>query len=333
MYSEDDIDDAVRAGVIDAGAAAAFRAHVAVLRAVPAVDEEHFRLVTGFNDFFVVIAAALLLAAVVWIGAAATDALGAGLAAVVAWGLAEFFVRRRRMALPGIFLLLAFVLACASLAHASLPASPAHWSLIFAAGSCAALAHWWRFQVPITVAAGCAAASGAIIVGAMTAMPLPQAHIAALVLAAVCGLAVFVLAMRWDASDRTRETRRSDIAFWLHLLAAPLLVHPVVSLLGVLDGTADRGAWLAMIALYAVVGVVSLATDRRALLVSALGYVLYAFNSILKTYGVVSLSFALTALLIGSALLLLSVFWHPIRRWALRCLPGALLRYLPPAVA
>ncbi len=125
MYSEDDIDDAVRAGVIDAGAAAAFRAHVAVLRSAPAVDEEHFRLVTGFNDFFVVIAAALLLAAVVWIGAAATDALGAGLAAVVAWGLAELFVRRRRMALPGIFLLLAFVLACASLAHASLPASPA----------------------------------------------------------------------------------------------------------------------------------------------------------------------------------------------------------------
>lgn len=45
---------------------AAFRAHVAALRDTPAADEEHFRLVTGFNDVFVVIACPLLLASVAW---------------------------------------------------------------------------------------------------------------------------------------------------------------------------------------------------------------------------------------------------------------------------
>ena len=36
--------------------------------------------------------------------------------------------------------------------------------------------------------------------------------------------------MSFDISDRERLTRRADCAFWLHLLAAPLIVHSVVSL-------------------------------------------------------------------------------------------------------
>ena len=34
------------------------------------------------------------------------------------------------------------------------------------------------------------------------------------------GVGVFLFAMRWDSSDPARQTRRSDVAFWLHLLAA-----------------------------------------------------------------------------------------------------------------
>ena len=49
MYSESDIDAAVEAGALSAQAAASLRAHVAAMRTVPAVDEESFRLLTGFN--------------------------------------------------------------------------------------------------------------------------------------------------------------------------------------------------------------------------------------------------------------------------------------------
>ena len=57
---------------------------------------------SGFNDIFVVIASALLLTAVVWIGSAFAPGLGWWLAAASCWALSEFFVRRRRMALPTI---------------------------------------------------------------------------------------------------------------------------------------------------------------------------------------------------------------------------------------
>ena len=72
-----------------------------------------------------------------------------------------------------------------------------------------------------------------------------------------------------------------------------------------------------------------LAIDRRALLVSALAYVLYALNSLFETYGAVELSIALTALVIGSALLLLSAFWTNARRAVVQPLPEGLRARLP----
>ena len=69
MYSEDDLSSAVAAGVLTEASAEAFRAHVEQRQRSSAVDEEHFRLVTGFNDIFVVIACVLLLASLAGIGA------------------------------------------------------------------------------------------------------------------------------------------------------------------------------------------------------------------------------------------------------------------------
>ena len=56
MYSESDLEGAVAAGILTPQAANAFRDHIAAMRATPAVDEESFRLLTGFNDIFVAIA-------------------------------------------------------------------------------------------------------------------------------------------------------------------------------------------------------------------------------------------------------------------------------------
>ena len=83
------------------------------------------------------------------------------------------------------------------------------------------------------------------------------------------GIGVFLYAMRWDSSDPSRITRRSDVAFWLHLLAAPMIVHPVFSLLGLTDGDATVAEGLVVVAIYVALGMAALAIDRRALLVSA----------------------------------------------------------------
>ena len=118
MYSESDLQDAVTAGVLSPQAAQALRDHVARSRATSAVDEEHFRLLTGFNDIFVAIASVILLVAVAGLGNEVhlgittphQPSFVSGLfVAGTAWGLAEYFTRRLRMALPSILLLLAFV--------------------------------------------------------------------------------------------------------------------------------------------------------------------------------------------------------------------------------
>ena len=236
MYSESDIDDAVKAGALSPAAAAALRDHTARRRAAPAADEEHFRLITGFNDIFVVAAAMLVLGAVGWIGTKFDGALGGAGVGLASWALAEYFTRRRRMALPSIFLLLTFaggVFWCTARLLSDEVGPEFFEQALAPAALIAALAaglHWWRFRVPITVAAGAAAlvatAFGLIVRWADDPMSviLPVMFVA--------GLGVFALAMRWDLSDTARTTRRSDVAFWLHLLAAPLMVHPVFSLVG-----------------------------------------------------------------------------------------------------
>jgi len=356
MYSQNDLDEAVASGALSADAAASLRAYVDSQRASPAVDEENFRLITGFNDIFVSIAAAILLFAVGWIGQSIGQSAGmivdvdgpSPLAplfvAGTAWALALFFTAKRRMALPSILLLLAFVggvFACSLFALVLAIGSDSFQNgnealggivAAFAGAVAAAGAwlHWKRFRVPITVAAG-AAAVAAIAVGLLIAVlgnPEPYVNtIWGFVL--LLGIGVFLFAMRWDSSDQARVTRRSDVAFWLHLLAAPMIVHPVFTLLGLNDGTATVGEGLIVIALYIALGITALAIDRRALLVSALAYVLYALTELFKQLGAVELNIALTALVIGSALLLLSAFWHQARTVVVRRLPDALQAKLP----
>jgi hypothetical protein len=140
---------------------------------------------------------------------------------------------------------------------------------------------------------------------------------------------VFAVAMRWDSSDPRRETRRSDVAFWLHLLSAPLIVHPIFSLLGLTDGDATIGEVAVVMLVYLLLGLTALAVDRRALLVSALAYVLFALISLFKQFGAVELNIALAAFVIGSGLLLLSAFWHNVRKAVVQPLPAGVQAKLP----
>jgi hypothetical protein len=75
------------------------------------------------------------------------------------------------------------------------------------------------------------------------------------------GVGVFLYAMRWDSSDPARVTRRSDVAFWLHLLAAPMIVHPVFTLLGLNDGDATLRRGPDVVAIYVALGIAALAID------------------------------------------------------------------------
>jgi len=361
MYSQQELDDAVASGVIKPADADALRAYIEGQRSTAIPDEEQFRLITGFNDIFVSIAAAILLFAVGWIGQSIGQATGLVISdhgdvgpsflaplAVVAtsWALALFFTAKRRMALPSILLLLAFVggvLASTAFLlvqfigpdrfndqNQVLAATVGGVSAAVAAA--AAWLHWRRFTVPITVAAGAAAVAGiflAIVVAIVQPDNNKSAQDVILGFVLLLGIGMFLFAMWWDSSDRARLTRRSDVAFWLHLLAAPMIAHPIFTLMGLNNGTVGVGEALVVVGLYVLFGLTALAVDRRALLVSALAYVLYALTELFKQFGAVELNVALTALIIGSALLLLSAYWHQSRRLIVTRLPSNLQARLP----
>jgi hypothetical protein len=355
MYSDSDIEAAVAAGALSPQAAASLRNHVAAQRSLPPVDEEHFRLITGFNDIFVGIAAAILLVAVAWIGHSVgpnidTDGpspMSGLFVAATAWGLAEFFTRKRRMALPSILLLLAFTGGVLMTAFTTIVLAVGQASyendaqaIQLTAAAAAAIAagatwlHWRRFRVPITVAAGAATVVGLMLaltyaVADPTGENTQRTQDIILAAALALGVGVFLFAMWWDGSDPRRETRRADVGFWLHLLAAPLLVHPIFTLLGLNDGNASVGEGVLVLIVYGLLGVTALAIDRRALLVSALAYVLWALIDLFERFDVVELNFALAAFVIGSALLLLSAFWHTARAAIVRPLPEGLRARLP----
>ena len=346
MYSESDLNDAVAAGALTREAADALRAHVATVRQAPAVDEEQFRLIAGFNDIFVVIAVLLAFIALGQIGGRA----GGLLIAAASWGLAEFFTRHRRMALPSIVLVGGFVLGLFIGLMALLDTqtgvrdSAVQPLIAGAVATVGAVAHWIRFRVPITVAAITGAATLTVLSAVLSPFSGDDAAVTRILpwLLLAAGLAIFVFAMRWDLSDPERRTRRSDVAFWLHLLSAPMIAHPIFYALGLTGGLfgfsslSDQAgplAALAAVALYLAFGLVAVIADRRALLVSGLAYVLYAFYRLVQGSVSVELGFALSALVIASALLLLSAFWSNVRAVVLGWLPPDLRARLPHGIA
>ena len=348
MITADHLRRAVAEGIItDVQAVALDRlAAQADLRSDEPRDDERLRFVSGFADIFVTLGLFLFLGAGAHFGLSALGpVLGYAVIAALAWGLAEFFTRRRRMALPSIVLLVIFALAVhASVAFGLAGSARTYgsWPTLFdlaadnrlgpgtlIGSALATLAlvtlHYARFAVPITVAAG-AASLCALVLGLLMAVA-PDLTVAArngLFIAA--GFAVFALAMRFDLADPARVTRRTDIAFWLHLLAAPLIVHPI---LGTLTAGGGQAATLGVLAIVLGLAGVALAVDRRALLVSGLVYAGIAVGALISRAGFSGSTAPLSLLTLGAFILALSAGWHPLRARLLRALPPTLAARLP----
>jgi hypothetical protein len=311
-------------------------------------DDEQLRLISGFSDIFVTIGLALFLGATGYLALLAEGPVSLWAAvAIAAWLLAEFFTRLRRMALPSIVLLMVFAWAVFAVSATALtagtrptPLSPAGVlglsmfmpGVLVISGFVTVLLtalHYWRFRVPITIAAGCGALVVAIVALAYgLASDSARGVQDAVIL--TCGLAVFGLAMRFDMADPARLTRRTDIAFWLHLLAAPLIVHSLID--GLFDKASsklDPGSAVLIVALFLALGIVAILIDRRALLVSGLAYAGVAFWTLIRQAGITDITTPLTVLALGAFVLLLSAGWKPLRAGMLRLAPSALTRRLP----
>jgi len=146
------------------------------------------------------------------------------------------------------------------------------------------------------------------------------------------GIAVFALAMNFDMADLARRTQKTDMAFWLHLLAAPLIVHPLVQ--GLTDVTTmTQGGAISIFVIFALLSVVALVVDRRALLVSSLLYLGYALSQFTSVAGAEWGGAALTVLLVGAIVLGLSIAWKPLRQLILAVMPASVRNRVPAANA
>jgi len=336
MYTDEDLNNAVDKGIFTASSVDEFRRDQLLSKQVTIADEENIRLIGGFNDIFIVIACALLLFSSLWAVKAIDPRLGLATFTGLSWALAEFFVLKRKMAFPAIMLLLAFIGGVFKLSM-EIFSSLDEQAIIVATGASviAAFCHWRRFNVPITSAVGTAAMIGFIVSSFISAFTTAETinvltdWILAVIFA--CGIFTFLFAMYWDSSDRKRITNRTDTAFWLHLLSAPLIIHPIFLSVGILNGEESISGIAIIIALYLLMSLVSIIIDRRAFMVSSLVYVLYALSSLMSMYGDIGTNFAITGVAIGAALLLLSALWHPVRGMIVTVLPSAVKQLVPDA--
>ncbi|MFP6759365.1 MAG: hypothetical protein VCC99_14285 [Alphaproteobacteria bacterium] len=318
--------------------------------------DEPFRLLRGFRDFFIAIGVGIFAVglsavgvnqikdstvseAVIRIGDVSIFAILIALVlCVLGIALAEFITRKQRLSLSSLVVAVAFTFWSALLVglivkSLSVPATTGWaivrefptWLNIWGATAGAILGStlfYWRFRLPFTLFL-----LGGLLFG-LTALLIRYSlgsgwfEDYGRLMVGLWGLAIFAAAMWFDVKDRARTTRLSECAFWLHLLAAPMLVH--AALLGDALGDLKPGF---VIGLMVLLSIVALLIDRRALLVSGLGYLAYAIGDLVKESSVIGdHSFAFTALILGGFMLTLGLGWTPIRRRVLEALPFEALK-------
>jgi hypothetical protein len=342
MLSREDIDAAVQAGIISSSqrislAAFAESRHAAELSDA---DAESVHFIRGFHDIFMSIGIALLLSGIVLAGPLTGSPQACTLLAfITAWGLAEFLTGRRRLILPSIVLAISVTVLALYLGLSVISVLGSWKNLSFvpvmipAAGFIAGLAFYARFRLPFALAVIVATLIGTFFVVLYVYLPnFTETHVPLLVL--IAGLVTFAAAMWQDLRDRNRQTLTADNAFWLHLLAAPLMVHALVSLLigGDLRSMTGLYASVVVLVIVGILALIAIIIDRRALLVSGLGYVGIAIAQLIRETEISSLGVtAITMVILGAAVVSLGSGWHAARAGLLRITPRRLAEFLPPA--
>ena len=305
-----------------------------------AEESEQPRFLRGFHDILITIGVVVVLVGLWGIG---------GTIAVLPLiiFLAEILVRRQRLALPAVALTLALVHWVGQGMYNVMAAGQPAWTdetYLMLAYVCAFPVplglFYWRYRVPLSFALFLL--SIAAVAVAFVFLALDKAfgvdfvleqypHLVAAILL-VAALAIFALAMRYDISDPHRLTLRSDIAFWLHLAAAPALLHAMLGFI-VLSGQGDvwwtgeggLGQSAAVIFLVALFMTIGLVIDRRAFVTSGLLSLGAAIWTILQKSGASLDTYVFIAFaVVGLTVLVIGIFWQPLRRAAMSLLPVAI---------
>ena len=234
--------------------------------------EEPLKFIRSFGDVFITIGIVLLVIATNMINLSGYSYLIPVAGFVL---IAEWLVHARKLALPGIALLLSilfFINKAISFDHENAT------TFGLAILGLSSLLFYIRYKMPFSLLP--IAVSIVSIIFLQIGMDLIQEPI----MFVGMGLIVFSVAMWFDSRDTQRKTYMSDNAFWLHLVAAPLIVHGAMISMLISDHQ-----WLTpinkeilIILFFIGFFLIALFVDRRAMLISTQLYMIYALTKILN---------------------------------------------------
>jgi len=370
MYSHSDIADAVEGGALTAEQAASLRNYVASRTGTPTADEEHVRMLLGFHDIYIYVSSILLMFGVGWLGSKIEVGSRAPsffiplLVGALCWGLAEYFVKRKRLALTGISLTWVFVysvyftimLLAAQVLGTSGDRTTGQIvsavSALVAAG--AAYLHWKRFAEPIAFSLILGSVAIAIMSLLGAAVPRDPDGTVSFIVMTLIGIGTLVYAQTWEAKDIDRTTKKADIAFWLHWVAAFETTLGLMGLFGLLNNPSE-GAAVGGIVIFIIFALVGIILDRRIWVLMGAwpgGIGIYTlihgttprynpYNGY-EDYGATPYAYSpygglgesvddvmLTLLIVGVVLIGIGMIWTPLRK-ALGALAGPLAGKIPP---
>ncbi|GGK60728.1 hypothetical protein GCM10007941_08710 [Amphritea balenae] len=268
--------------------------------------EEQLRFVRNFGDIFIALGVLFVTFSV---SAMELSQLQWLLPVIVYLAAAEWLVRIRRLALPGITILVS-TLYFLSKALGISEFETAELQFLTLSGC--SLLFYLRYRMPFSllpVAGGLVAAVISLIGLEMLEHQL---------LFTLFGLCVFFAAMSFDARDRRRQQRASDCGFWLHLLASPLIVHGMMTTLlfsdlAVLDTGSNRE--LSLLLFFLLFMLTALFVDRRAMLVSSLSYAIYAIFQVVNNNLLDSSNLPLLIFIgFGIFIVFFGTYWYRLRR-------------------
>lgn len=317
-------------------------------------DDEPFQFVAGMNDAFMTIGVVLVMFAAASLSAfAAFGGNGLNPAAVISsavlvaltWAGAEYFTGHVKAVGPSRALAIGLAIFSAGLATSLARAVDDGMFHVYAALALIPFAilllHYIRFRFPFTLFLAAFAALTAVILAVASAAngfaPVIDAEMTAVFqsskyVALFVGVIVFAIAMSYDMRDPRRTSRFHLSGFWLHLAAAPMIVHPVATdLIGGWRVTSGS-QFVAALVILALLALIAIVIDRRAILVAGFGYLGGALvYAVTQLTGSATTPITPAVGLIGVLIITLSLGWRPIRRAffsAFPNLPGR--RFLPP---
>ncbi|MGY5807918.1 hypothetical protein ACXHXG_09410 [Rhizobium sp. LEGMi198b] len=316
----------------------------------PLEDSEAPRFIRGFHDVLITIGIIVLL-----VGLWGLTGYYGPLPAIII--LAEILVRRQRLALPAVVLTIALIhwtfsvtVMYFGMQNAGSPSLMTSWIMIALPFPPLLALYYWRYRVPLSLAMLLFSLFVLMLAGVFYLIGLATGvsnvvlnyPLQSFVIMFTAALGAFAVAMRFDLSDPGRRTRRSDVAFWLHLATAPALLYTAILLVFQFEagnsGTfffagMEHGGYvqaLTIVAIVVVMMLIGLIIDRRAFVTAGLMSLGVAIGAILRqnNAGLDKVSF-IVLMIVGLIVLVIGVGWPHLRRAVVRLLPASVQGKLP----